>query len=218
MRKGKNIMKYKPNGFTLIELLIVVAIIAILAAIAVPNFLEAQTRSKVTRAKADMRTISIGLEMFRVDRNAYPPDFQEGALPYLLRLKFITTPIGYMTSVPADPFAHEGKIVEYTKDKPFNPYAWPPTPGSTNFVYPLTYDYATRVSQSGDFESDDLWGRIASNPATVMWGIRSCGPDLWPAWLGEAVSPYDPTNGSTSDGNLFWTGPGKGDDQPRDLI
>jgi type II secretory pathway pseudopilin PulG len=52
--------------------LIVVAIIAILAAIAVPNFLEAQTRSKVSRAKADMRTIATGIESYFVDYNHYP--------------------------------------------------------------------------------------------------------------------------------------------------
>src|SRR5690349_11907880 len=62
------------KAFTLIELLIVVAIIAILAAIAVPNFLEAQTRSKVSRAKADMRTMVTGLESYAVDNNKYPPD------------------------------------------------------------------------------------------------------------------------------------------------
>lgn len=50
----------KNTGFTLIELLIVVAIIAILAAIAVPNFLEAQMRAKVSRTKADMRSMVTG--------------------------------------------------------------------------------------------------------------------------------------------------------------
>ncbi len=60
------------KGFTLIELLIVVAIIAILAAIAVPNFLEAQVRAKVSRAKSDMRTIATALESYASEYNAYP--------------------------------------------------------------------------------------------------------------------------------------------------
>ena len=59
----------KTIAFTLIELLIVVAIIAILAAIAVPNFLEAQTRSKVSRVKADMRSVATGVEAYRVDNS-----------------------------------------------------------------------------------------------------------------------------------------------------
>lgn len=60
------------KAFTLIELLIVVAIIAILAAIAVPNFLEAQTRAKVTRAQSDMRSLATGIEAFYIDNNQYP--------------------------------------------------------------------------------------------------------------------------------------------------
>ena len=67
-------MRKLTQGFTLIELLIVVAIIAILAAIAIPNFIEAQVRSKVSRAKADMRSIATALEGYRVDNTGYPVD------------------------------------------------------------------------------------------------------------------------------------------------
>ena len=66
-------MRHRSFGFTLIELLIVVAIIAILAAIAVPNFLEAQTRAKVSRVKADMRSMATALEAYVIDYNSFPP-------------------------------------------------------------------------------------------------------------------------------------------------
>ncbi len=66
------------RGFTLIELLIVVTIIAVLAAIAVPNFLEAQARAKVSAAKSDLRALATGLEAYVVDNNTYPYSESKG--------------------------------------------------------------------------------------------------------------------------------------------
>ncbi|MBM3336032.1 prepilin-type N-terminal cleavage/methylation domain-containing protein, partial [Candidatus Sumerlaeota bacterium] len=82
------------KGFTLIELLIVVAIIAILAAIAVPNFLEAQTRSKVTRAMADMRTLAVAVEAYSIDNTEYPFDLDSRGWPWYIT-DCVTTPIAY---------------------------------------------------------------------------------------------------------------------------
>jgi type II secretion system protein G len=93
------------KGFTLIELLIVVAIIAILALIALPNFLEAQTRAKVARIHADMRSLATALEAYRVDNNAYPPSANPPDWMPDTQTWRLTTPIAYITSVPKDTFA-----------------------------------------------------------------------------------------------------------------
>lgn len=217
------------RGFTLIELLIVVAIIAILAAIAVPNFLEAQTRAKVSRFMADVRSAGVAIESYAVDHNKYPTpdavpagsdlsiagpfwpvtagDPQENYLP-----RSLTTPISYITSLPGDIFAHGGDgfpvahTFHYVNDQ-FNS-GWSARPWA------------------GDLEREFYVARaLASlrlgipNPAPnqfitgALWLMHSHGPDLdHDDYLSDAGMPldYDPTNGTLSDGDVFYFGPGIG--------
>ena len=60
------------KGFTLIELLIVVAIIGIIAAIAIPNLLNAIDRGKQKRTMADLRSVGTAVESYSIDNNVYP--------------------------------------------------------------------------------------------------------------------------------------------------
>ena len=57
------------GGFTLVEIMIVVAIIALLAAIAVPNFLRARKRSQATRILEDLRMIDAAIDQYAIENN-----------------------------------------------------------------------------------------------------------------------------------------------------
>lgn len=107
----------KSKGFTLIELLIVVAIIAILAAIAVPNFLEAQVRAKVARVKADQRSLATAIESYYVDHGDYPPNSNGpsggafGQANNYRMLTVLSTPIAYISNaLLPDPFPSQYKV------------------------------------------------------------------------------------------------------------
>ena len=65
-------MKKRNDGFTLIELMIVVAIIGILAAIAIPNFLNYQCKSKQSEAKQALKAYATGVETYMAENDIYP--------------------------------------------------------------------------------------------------------------------------------------------------
>lgn len=90
------------KAFTLIELLIVVAIIGILAAIAVPNFLNAQMRAKLAQVESNFKALSTAFEMYRVDHNMYA--LHDPSHNYNIMNNGLTTPVPYIAQVPKDIF------------------------------------------------------------------------------------------------------------------
>lgn len=188
------------RGFTLIELLVVVAVIAILAAIAVPNFLEAQTRSKVSRVVADFASLRTAAEAYSVDHNRYPR-MTWGGTPYNDKYSghgrqnepiygtfgpSITTPVAYISQFDMlDPFTR-GKDIRFDAIL----YTWHDQ---------RTAQYLS--AQFGNYDADSL-ARFDSDYGA--WFMLSLGPDgrTGDAGTGFHVA-YDPTNGTASTGNVI---------------
>ncbi len=198
-----NSMCRRKKSFTIIELLIVVAIISILAAIALPNFLDAQTRAKVTRVKADMRTMLTGLESYAVDHNKYPKRHFGVADPEQNTENFVpdldtkmedlcrlTSPVAYLTSLPMD-------IFDKSVPAPLN---------KIDYYDPIqTYRYVNYINLDPE-KKQPGYMLISVGPDGHIGVLASGAPGGYPPQPpGVALTYrwiYDPTRGTISMGNI----------------
>jgi type II secretion system protein G len=182
------------KGFTLIELLIVVAIIGILAAIAVPNFLNAQVRAKVAKTEAEMKSYVTAAEMYRLDNNNY---FPHNHTPW--QNKYLTTPIAYFSNMPRDIFESEALS-----------NAW-------------SLKYGEYHLERIWYDDGKLWldpkTRVPNNPADVQRGYsnRPFSYELWSVGPNGILdfnvngitgfTYYMASNGTLSYGDIVWIRP-----------
>jgi len=192
------------RAFTLIELLVVVTVIAILAAIGLPNYIEAQTRAKVTRALADLQTMRVAAESYHVDAIVYPR-MSWGAAPFNDQYEgqgsalqpiygtfgnWVTTPLAYLQRFDfLDPFA--GPDEDARADIRI-------------YTYHDLRTWRDLVTNHSPSSPPDLakFEQYFGN-----YALMSVGPDRTQGgetgvyfWL-----QYDPTNGTSSPGNI-WRG------------
>ena len=203
------------SGFTLIELLIVVAIIAILAAIAVPNFLEAQVRAKVSRTHADMRSIATAMESYMVDYNSYPLPWDNGSAyrnitsgAYFEQLRVVvalSTPVSYITSGKMkDPFSKGQRHAVSTLSEfmQFGCGTWGnPAKNSARAGNIVSGNYSAAYSCNAYLIVSE-----GPNAATGMsGGDNTYRLTRYPT--GTEIISYDGTNGTNSTGDIHRFGP-----------
>ena len=186
-------------GFTFVELTIVMAIVAILAAIAIPNFLEARVRSAVSRSRGELALLNMAVDSYRLEEGSFPLNAVPGEAGSW-DLRVLTTPVVYLSRLPMDALT--------TQDARGRNHPTPLNPVPYRFYNALQLG-AEEGLKPFDAYSDRM---LRGFGAGLLWGLGPHGalrPDggtvattIHPGGAVQ-VLPYNPTNGTTSPGDIY---------------
>jgi prepilin-type N-terminal cleavage/methylation domain-containing protein len=195
----------RKSGFTLIELLIVVAIIGILAAIAVPNFLNAQQRARYAQVEANMNALSTAMMTYQTDWGVMP--LHPPAHLTNIWNNALTTPVAYIAQEPIDVyqsyFNSQSKMYSAINARP----VLHPEPCYTVSAGAYGCSLDQGIPAIG-VAGGDLTLRFADDPPLRQKALSqyrtgryvvSIGPDL----IHNPPGTYNLTNGLNSSGDII---------------
>lgn len=202
-----------PRAFTLVELLVVVSVIAVLAAVALPNFLEAQARAKVVAAQAGAKAVADALEAYAVDNGAYPVTRGVAGDPLALlgdvQLRVLTTPVAYLgPGAFRDPFGTIQLSQQPVRRRSADDFPELQAPNPRRSL--LYYHYPSLAARFRIAELD-LFGAcvlsIGPDVRDSFGAFRPFSAEFMDTFLETGMtSPvdfiYDPTNGTVSSGDI----------------
>jgi type II secretion system protein G len=142
--------KESERGFTLIEMMIVVAIIAILVSILVPNFIRARAQAQTAACESNLKEIATALELYETDNEHYPNSGTVNPANTALQ--------AYIKQTPVDPAAGTGAFYTFTVTNPDTSTATytivcpgSHDPGTLQNITPNTTNTHIQYSSEGGF-------------------------------------------------------------------
>lgn len=207
----------KTKAFSLLEILVTVAIISILAAVAIPNYLTAQTRAKVARVQADLKAFDAAIITYILDHTKKPPTHASAGYDtgnwWGFLTPSLTTPVAYLTALPPMVF-NDSKIQQRWCDEEPLTHRAGNQPGT--FVRD-TYNLAYHFQVGEEMTTTETMRLPAGTIFTAKmrdtfkmsgYVLYNCGPDRIDSTALALPQFYDPTNGTDSYGDLYLCGTG----------